>query len=110
MLEKLESSIKDLEKDLGDTTRLEKLDAERGLLDEEEDEDVEGGIEAELGRGISVPQRIQSQMETIKAQLRQIQIDPHFLDNLSEEERLNIKNELLEGIFDSNKTSGTWFS
>lgn len=109
LLASLESSIKKLEKDLGDTTHLEKRDAERDPIEEDEDDDVEGNIEAELSKESKLPRELLSQMEAIKTQLRRLEDDPYFLDNLSEEGKAKIRSELLDGLLDTNESSGMLF-
>jgi hypothetical protein len=94
LIAKLESSIKDLEDDIGDTSLLEKVDAERSLWEEDEQEE---DIEAALSKDMDLPPAMQAQMEAIEAQLRRIENDPD-LEILSEEDQLRIRSELLSGV------------
>jgi hypothetical protein len=103
LIAKLESSIKDLEDDIGDTSLLEKVDAERNPWEEDEEEE---DIEAALSKDMNLPPAMQAQMEAIEAQLRRIENDPD-LENLSEEDRIKIRSELLSGVADTD-TEGTF--
>lgn len=105
MLATLESSIKNLEKQLGDTTQLEKRDAELGLMDEEGDDDVEGGIAAELSKQGEIPREILLQMDSIKSQLKRIKDDPDFLDSLSEEGKAQMRRGLFDSLADRPSSS-----
>lgn len=113
LLGRLESTLKELEKDIEGSALHGPQDAGNDLAEyddpflEEEDEVGEPDMARELAKELGLPQEVQEQVQMIEAQLRRKRKNPNFLNNLSEEEKASLRAELLGSISDSNDLPGT---